>query len=113
MDAIKKNWISWIMTFIIAVLSTIVTLAMSNKNDEDKAIVNDINTLKSTKVDLTEFKEYLKDNEKSHKEIVSKHDLQYEALNSKMDVILKATIENSTNVGWLVKDAEKKNKKGN
>ena len=45
MDTIKKNWIGWLITFMIAVLTSIITLAMTNKSQEDYTLKNKVDNL--------------------------------------------------------------------
>ena len=88
MDTIKKNWIGWLITFMIAVLTSIITLAMTNKSQEDYTLKNKVDNLEIRKLDKQEFDNFVEKNRTEIKEILSKQDSRYEEMTKILQLIL-------------------------
>lgn len=111
MDTIKKNWIGWLITFMIAVLTSIITLAMTNKSQEDYTIKNKVDNLEIRKLDKQEFDNFVEKNRTEIKEILSKQDSRYEEMTKILQLILQQGVQNSTDITWIKREIDKTRKK--
>ena len=111
MDTIKKNWIGWLITFMIAVLTSIITLAMTNKSQEDYALKNKVDNLEIKKLDKQEFDNFVEKNRTEIKEILSKQDSRYEEMTKILQLILQQGVQNSTDITWIKREIDKTRKK--
>ena len=111
MDTIKKNWIGWLITFMIAVLTSIITLAMTNKSQEDYVLKNKVDNLEIRKLDKQEFDNFVEKNRTEIKEILSKQDSRYEEMTKILQLILQQGVQNSTDITWIKREIDKTRKK--
>lgn len=111
MDTIKKNWIGWLITFMIAVLTSIITLAMTNKSQEDYTLKNKVDNLEIRKLDKQEFDNFVEKNRTEIKEILSKQDSRYEEMTKILQLILQQGVQNSTDITWIKREIDKTRKK--
>lgn len=111
MDTIKKNWIGWLITFMIAVLTSIITLAMTNRSQEDYALKNKVDNLEIRKLDKQEFDNFVEKNRTEIKEILSKQDSRYEEMTKILQLILQQGVQNSTDITWIKREIDKTRKK--
>lgn len=111
MDTIKKNWIGWLITFMIAVLTSIITLAMTNKSQEDYTLKNKVDNLEIRKLDKQEFDNFVEKNRTEIKEILSKQDCRYEEMTKILQLILQQGVQNSTDITWIKREIDKTRKK--
>lgn len=111
MDTIKKNWIGWLITFMIAVLTSIITLAMTNKSQEDYTLKNKVDNLEIKKLDKQEFDNFVEKNRTEIKEILSKQDSRYEEMTKILQLILQQGVQNSTDITWIKREIDKTRKK--
>ena len=111
MDTIKKNWIGWLITFMIAVLTSIITLAMTNRSQEDCALKNKVDNLEIRKLDKQEFDNFVEKNRTEIKEILSKQDSRYEEMTKILQLILQQGVQNSTDITWIKREIDKTRKK--
>ena len=111
MDTIKKNWIGWLITFMIAVLTSIITLAMTNKSQEDYTLKNKVDNLEIKKLDKQEFDNFVEKNRTEIKEILSKQDCRYEEMTKILQLILQQGVQNSTDITWIKREIDKTRKK--
>lgn len=111
MDTIKKNWIGWLITFMIAVLTSIITLAMTNRSQEDYALKNKVDNLEIRKLDKQEFDNFVEKNRTEIKEILSKQDCRYEEMTKILQLILQQGVQNSTDITWIKREIDKTRKK--
>ena len=111
MDTIKKNWIGWLITFMIAVLTSIITLAMTNRSQEDYTLKNKVDNLEIKKLDKQEFDNFVEKNRTEIKEILSKQDSRYEEMTKILQLILQQGVQNSTDITWIKREIDKTRKK--
>lgn len=111
MDTIKKNWIGWLITFMIAVLTSIITLAMTNRSQEDYTLKNKVDNLEIRKLDKQEFDNFVEKNRTEIKEILSKQDSRYEEMTKILQLILQQGVQNSTDITWIKREIDKTRKK--
>ena len=111
MDTIKKNWIGWLITFMIAVLTSIITLAMTNRSQEDYTLKNKVDNLEIKKLDKQEFDNFVEKNRTEIKEILSKQDGRYEEMTKILQLILQQGVQNSTDITWIKREIDKTRKK--
>ena len=104
MDTIKKNWIGWLITFMI-------TLAMTNRSQEDYTLKNKVDNLEIKKLDKQEFDNFVEKNRTEIKEILSKQDSRYEEMTKILQLILQQSVQNSTDITWIKREIDKTRKK--
>lgn len=110
METIKKNWIGWLITLLIAILTSIITLAMTNKSRDEYDYKNKVDMLESKKLDVSAFNEYSKQNDLEHKEIVKKQEDQYNDMNKTLQLLLRQETTNTVNINWLIENEKRKNR---
>lgn len=107
MDAIKKNILGWVVTFVITILTSIITISLASRDREQYDLKNDVETLKTQKLDKEEFEQHKKDNEVSFEKLLNRQDIQYAKQNDKIDALAEKTIKASNDIAWIREIMEK------
>lgn len=97
METIKKNWLTWLISALIAFLTVILTASLAN-NSRDKY---DLKIKVDSKLDKIEFNKHCEDNTIKFQKIEDSQTLYLQKSNELLNKLVEQNAKMSTDIEWI------------
>lgn len=97
METIKKNWLSWLISALVAFLTVVLTASLAN-NSRDQY---DLKVKVDAKVDKVEFNKHCDDNKTQFQKIEDSQTLYLQKSNELLNKLVEQNAKMSTDIEWI------------
>jgi len=97
METIKKNWLSWLISAMIAFLTVVLTASLANNTREQY----DLRIRVDSKLDKIEFNKHCEDNSVQFQRIEDTQSLYLQKSNELLNKLVEQNAKMSTDIEWI------------